>query len=145
MTQRRPDRVLGGPHDAFWRYCEQGELRMQRCGACQHLQWPPVDAACERCASTDVRRWDRLSGRGHLVSWCVFERAYYQELPVPWDTILVELAEGPLVVANPHGFRPGPALFGARVEARFTVCADGAGEFHLPVFALVEPPAPADG
>ena len=46
-----------------------------------------------------------MSGRGTIASWCTFERDYYYGLlPIPWDTILVELEEGPLFISNPQGF-----------------------------------------
>ena len=103
MVQKRPDRTLGPGHDEFWAWCARGELRLQRCGDCGGLSWPVV-SACEHCDSTKLT-WERMSGRGKLVSWCSFDHDYYRGmLPVPYDTILVELAEGPLFISNPSGF-----------------------------------------
>lgn len=132
MVQRRPNRVTGPGHDDFWTYCNHGELRIQRCQECRHLSWPPVDA-CERCGSAQLV-WDRLSGHGRVVSWCTFERRYYRELDVPWDTILVELDEGPLFISNPSGFTNRDVEQGLRVRVAFVDCEDDAGRFRLPVF-----------
>ena len=131
---RRPDRVRGPGHDDFWDWCGKGELRLQRCGQCGHLAWP-VLATCEACGSPDLR-WERTSGDGTLASWCSFERDYYARLlPIPWETILVELAEGPLFISNPLGFDRHDYQAGMALKLCFLDCEDSAGRFSLPVFA----------
>lgn len=133
MAEKRPDRTLGPGHDTFWDYCNKGELRLQRCTGCGKLAWPVVDA-CEYCGSGDLR-WERMSGRGKIVSWCTFERDYYQGvLPIPWDTILVELEEGPLFLSNPAGFSWPDIAFDMPVTLCFANCEDTAGAFKLPIF-----------
>jgi len=132
MAERRPNRTLGAPHDEFWAYCDSGELRLQRCGDCSHVSWPPVDA-CEMCGGSGLS-WDAMSGRGRLVSWCTFHQRYYEELETPYDTILVELEEGPLFVSNPSGFSNDAAFFDMPVKVAFADCEDDAGAFRLPVF-----------
>ena len=135
MTSRRPDRTLGPCHDRFWEWCDRGELRLQSCAICQHITWPVVQA-CERCGSEELA-WERMSGSGRLVSWCTFERNYYAGvLPIPWDTILVELAEGPLFISNPVGFTWRECEVGMAVKVQFIECDDRAGRFRLPVFGL---------
>jgi uncharacterized protein len=136
MTNRRPNRVLGRGHDEFWAYCRQDELRLQRCDACRHLSWPPV-VSCERCGHATLT-WELLSGKGRLVSWCTFERQYYSEPGVPWDTVLVELDEGPLFVSNPLGFTNCEATQGMPVHVVFIESEDDAGSFRLPVFEKPE-------
>ncbi len=132
MPERRPNRVRGPGHDEFWSYCAVGELRLQRCDTCGHLSWPPTEA-CERCGQRRLS-WERLSGRGQIVSWCRFERSYYPELEVPWDTILVKLDEGPLFISNPSGFDNDGVTHGMTVHLAFLDCVDDAGTFRLPVF-----------
>jgi uncharacterized OB-fold protein len=133
VGQQRPDRTRGPIHDAFWAWCAQDELRLQRCGACDRLSWPPVEA-CEHCGSAGLA-WAPMSGRGKVVSWCTFERDYYNgALPIPWDTILVELEEGPLFVANPKEFSWKDIRPGMPVKLAFIDCEDSAGAFRLPVF-----------
>ncbi len=136
ITSIRPDRLLGPGHDEFWAWCNQGELRLQRCAHCGHIAWPVVDA-CEACGSAELV-WTTMSGEGKLVSWCTFERDYYRGvLPIPWDTILVELAEGPLFIGNPHGVTWHECALGLPVRLKFIPCEDSAGGFSLPVFAQV--------
>ena len=134
MPQKRPDRTLGGPHDAFWDWCARGELWLQTCTSCGHRTWPPVEA-CEACGSGGLD-WERMSGRGRIASWCTFERDYYQgTLPLPYDTILVELEEGPLFLSNPAGFTRQEIEIGMPVALTFVDAEDSAGPFRLPVFA----------
>ncbi len=133
MAEKRPDRTLGPGHDTFWEWTARGELRLQSCTACGEIAWPVVKA-CEACGSAELE-WARMSGRGALASWCTFERDYYRGLlPLPWDTILVELEEGPLFIANPHGFAREEMTVGMPVEVTFIPCEDQAGTFMLPVF-----------
>lgn len=130
---RRPDRTLGPGHDTFWTYCAQNELRLPQCRACGHLSWPVVKR-CEPCGG-EAFDWRLMSGAGKVVSWCSFERDYYRGiLPLPWDTLLVELDEGPLFVSNPQGFTWGDLTPGMPVRATFIACEDSAGPFRLPVF-----------
>jgi uncharacterized protein len=133
MAQKRPDRTLGPGHDEFWRWCDQGELRLQRCAGCGQMCWPVVKA-CEHCGGAQLA-WERVSGRGRIVSWCSFERDYYQGvLPIPWDCILVALEEGPLFISNPQGFGWRDITPGMPVMLSFIACEDSAGAFRLPVF-----------
>lgn len=132
MAERRPNRTRGPHHDEFWAWCEREELRLQRCGDCTRISWPPVEA-CEFCGSAKLA-WDRMSGRGTVISDCTFERDYYKGmLPIPWPTILVALEEGALFISNPAGLPDDP--MGAAVEVRFIDCEDAGGPFKLPVFA----------
>jgi uncharacterized OB-fold protein len=136
MAEKRPDRTLGGPHSEFWDWCAKGELRLQRCAACGQLSWPPIEA-CQHCGGGNLA-WERMSGRGRIASWCTFERDYYGGmLPIPWDTILVELEEGPLFLSNPHGFTWREIEIGMPVTLAFIPCEDSNGAFSLPVFARV--------
>lgn len=134
MSEKRPDRTLGGPHSEFWDWCAKGELRLQRCGSCGDISWPPVEA-CQHCGGTGLS-WDRMSGSGKVASWCTFERDYYRGvLPIPWDTILIELDEGVLFLSNPQGFTWRETEIGMPVQLAFIECEDSTGPFSLPVFA----------
>jgi uncharacterized OB-fold protein len=134
MAKKRPDRVLGPGHDDFWAACNTGELRLQRCQTCGKISWPVVKA-CEYCGSPKLA-WDRMSGRGKVVSWCTFERDYYGGIfPIPWDTILVELEEGAMFISNPDGFTWKDITPDMPVKLAFVDCEDSKGPFKLPVFS----------
>ena len=136
MAQQRPKRTLGERHDDFWAWCDREELRLQQCGHCSRLCWPPV-RACEYCGGKELS-WQRVSGDGRIASWCTFERDYYQGmLPIPWDTILVELHEGPLFISNPLEFGWRDTTQGMPVRVAFIDCEDSFGPFRLPVFKKI--------
>jgi uncharacterized OB-fold protein len=133
MAEKRPNRVRGPGHDDFWAWCDKGELRVQRCGACKRLSWPVVKA-CEYCGGESLA-WDKMSGRARLVSWCAFERDYYNGLlPLPWETILVELEEGAMVVSNPAGLSWDDYKLDKPMKVTFIDCEDEGGAYKLPVF-----------
>ena len=78
----------------------------------------------------------RCPALGKVVSWCTFEHDYYRgTLPIPYDTILVELAEGPLFVSNPADFGWQDIVADLPVKLAFIDCEDSGGPFRLPVFA----------
>jgi uncharacterized OB-fold protein len=136
MVQQRPPRTLGPGHDTFWEWCGKDELRLPRCTACGEMAWP-VAPACRHCGAADFA-WEALSGEATLVSWCGFVQDYYGGMmPVPFETIVVELAGGPLFLSNPHGFVAADAPFGARLRVAFIDCEDRTGRFRLPVFERV--------
>ena len=133
MVQKRPDRTLGAGHDAFWEGCQHGELRLQRCTGCKTVAWP-VTAACDHCGGTGFAL-ETMSGAGKVISWCSFEQDYYRGMmPVPYDTIMVELAEGPMFISNPADFGGEDIRFEMPVTVDFIDCEDSAGAFRLPVF-----------
>jgi uncharacterized protein len=133
MAEKRPDRTLGLHHDTFWEWCGKGELRIQKCTGCGHLNWP-VMQKCESCGEREFS-WELMSGRGKVVSGGSFHMDYYHAmLPVPYDCILVELEEGPLFMSNPKGFAWSDATFNMAVKLAFAECEDSAGVFSLPVF-----------
>jgi hypothetical protein len=143
MPQQRPDRTLGPRHEEFWEHCGNDELHLQRCADCGERAWPVV-AACELCGGTDLP-FDLLSGRGKVISWATFERDYYQGvLPVPYDTILIALEEGPLFISNPLGFGWQDITPDLPVQVIFIDAQDKAGPFRLPVFEVDAPALSAE-
>ena len=134
MAEKRPPRALvGAGNKTFWQGCAKGELLIQKCGKCGHRPWPVVQT-CEQCGS-DALTFEAVSGKGKLASWCTFERPYYGDLmPVPYDTILVELDKGPWFISNPKGFANTEAELGMPVKLAFLDCEDSHGAFKLPVF-----------
>jgi uncharacterized OB-fold protein len=133
MAERRPDRMRGSGHDQFWDWCNREELRLQQCANCGRISWPAV-TACAHCGKPDLT-WQRMSGAGRIVSWCTFERDYYNgALPLPWETILVELTEGPLFISNPLKFGWRDITANMPVRVAFIDAEDSTGAFKLPVF-----------
>ena len=82
----------------FWEFVQRHDLRLQRCAECGAYRYPP-GPACSQCLCQEAE-WAPLSGSGRLVSWVVFHRQYFPELPVPYHVAAVETAEGPILIAN---------------------------------------------
>jgi uncharacterized OB-fold protein len=94
----RPEPRRGLYEDAFWDYVQHHELRLQKCADCGAHRYPP-SAVCPHCLSPEYA-WDSLSGKGRVLSWVVFHRQYFRELPIPYAVVAVEMTEGPILLAN---------------------------------------------
>ena len=84
----------------FWDACAKRELQLQRCDDCRAWRFPPADR-CPECLSARSQ-WTRTSGRGRVYSFVVFHRAYHPAFAdeLPYAVALVELEEGPRLLAN---------------------------------------------
>ena len=119
----------------FWEGAAKGELRMQACGSCERLRFPPR-VMCPWCRSTEVA-WPAMSGLGTIWSHIVphppllpayAELAPYNVVIVQLDeepTLrlvgnLVETANGPLNEVDPHSI-----TIGERVRVVFADPVDG--------------------
>ncbi len=85
--------ALDGENAAYFRFCAQGELRLQRCKACSLVRYPP-GPACPWCAG-DAFDWVPMSGRGTVYSYTEVRHAVQPAFRpyVPYLALLVELDE----------------------------------------------------
>lgn len=117
----------------FWDHAKAGRLAVQACSECGDLHFPP-SPVCPKCLSAK-QEWRTVSGRGTLMSWVVFHRAYWDgfkdELPYP--VCLVELAEGPLLATNFGRGMTGEPKVGAPVHVVFEPATDA---ITLPQFVV---------
>jgi uncharacterized OB-fold protein len=97
----RPAPARGMYDGPLWEAVDKGEFRLQRCGDCGFVRYPPT-GVCPQCLSENYK-WDLMSGRGKILSWCVFYREYFPEIPPPNLVVLAEIEEGPIVVADIPG------------------------------------------
>lgn len=87
--------VVDGYSQPFWDGTLAGELRMQACGNCGRLRFPPRPM-CPWCQSLDST-WQTMSGEGRIYSFVV---SHPPLLPAyaavaPYNVILVSLVEDP--------------------------------------------------
>ena len=117
----------------FWELAQDHKLAVQTCSSCRDRHFPP-SPVCPRCLSKD-QEWEVVSGRGTLVSWVTFHRAYWGGFAadLPYDVCLVALDEGPMMVSNLVGAKEGDAAVGARVQVTFEKATDA---ITLPKFTL---------
>jgi uncharacterized protein len=115
----KPLPVIDAYTRGYWDHARAHRLSVQACTQCGHRHFPATPV-CPQCLS-EALSWEVVSGRGTLVSWATFHRAYWPAFrdDVPYHVCIVQLDDGPLVVGNfadnrlPDDVRMGMAL---RVE-----------------------------
>ena len=97
--------------EGFWEGTAAGELRVQVCGACGILRFPPRPM-CPHCQSTE-RHWVAVSGRGTIWSFVVPHPPLLPAFTAlaPYAVITVALEERPaLRMVGNLVTRPGGAI-----------------------------------
>lgn len=129
----KPRPTIDAVSRGFWENCRRGVLSVQRCDECGHQHYPgsPV---CPNCLSSR-QSWAPVSGRGTLVSWVRFHRAYWDSFraELPYLVCLVRLEEGPLMLSNFAGETPDEPPIGASVEVAFEAVDEA---LSLPKFRI---------
>ncbi|MGQ3049204.1 MAG: Zn-ribbon domain-containing OB-fold protein [Niveispirillum sp.] len=120
----------------FWDGCKAGELRLQRCVACQDSYFPPRPF-CPKCGSREVEVY-RASGNAILWSYVINHLPRADFGSEPYAIAVVKLDEGPMMMTNivdcpqtPEALQldmPLQAAFGKRSD-----------EITLPLFAPARP------
>ncbi|HIG42058.1 MAG: Zn-ribbon domain-containing OB-fold protein [bacterium] len=81
----------------FWKGAKQAELKLQKCGDCSHVYFPPRPF-CPSCASRSVEVFT-ASGRGTLYSYVINHRPHPAH-DNPYSIAVVSLDEGPRMMTN---------------------------------------------
>jgi uncharacterized protein len=89
----------------FWEGTRAGELRLQKCAACNHVYFPPRPF-CPQCGSPQVNVF-RASGRATLHSYVIHHRPVPGFIP-PYSIAVVRLDEGPRMMTNIVGVPQTP-------------------------------------
>jgi uncharacterized OB-fold protein len=119
-SDNAPQKVLGKPDDLnlefFQRIAATGRMHLQRCDSCGNYAHPPR-MYCPRCFSGEYS-YEEISGLGSIYSYTVShhtaEPAWQAELP--YTTVVVELDEGPRIVAAAAIDDPKSIRIGRRVR-----------------------------
>lgn len=133
-ASRRPRPAIDRDNAFFWEGVEAGELRLQRCAACQRLRHPPRPM-CDACRSTDV---DHVvaAGTGTVHSYAVHHHPPLPGVRLPHPVLLVDLDEGVRIVAEAaEGVDPASLAIGRRVSLVFKRLDE---ELTVPAFEPVE-------
>lgn len=135
MSEDRPLPVITELNAPFYRAAAQGKLILQRCLECREWVYYPR-YGCPFCLSGQLE-WESASGRGRLLSYTKVFRPQHRffDDKIPVILAAVELAEGPVVIANLVGDDRGNATVGATVKAAFEVVTPHLG---LLMFELAE-------
>ncbi|MDG2276907.1 MAG: zinc ribbon domain-containing protein [Pseudomonadales bacterium] len=132
-----PKRPLPAPTPEtqhFWEGCRAGELRLQRCGDCEHVYYPPRPF-CPKCSSREVNIF-AASGRGTLASYVINERPH-PAFGEPHSIAIVQLEEGPKMASNVVGCPQTPEAL--QLDMSLQVTFEAVSEdITLPLFTPVE-------
>jgi uncharacterized OB-fold protein/acyl dehydratase len=104
--------------DFFWAGTRAGELRIQKCGVCGALRHPP-GPACLSCGTVDRQGYQVVAGTGTVYSYVVHRHPPVPGKRLPIIVALVELTEGPRVMAELTGVDPDKVHIGLPVRTDF--------------------------
>lgn len=117
---QRPGLVTTTLTQPFWDSANDGQMLIQYCSDCGHHQHYPRNL-CTNCWSKDLN-WVSASGRGTVWTFTVVEKPGHPAwaAEVPYAIALVELEEGPRVMARILDCAPADVRVGLSVTLRPT-------------------------
>lgn len=118
---RQPIRpVVDALSAPYWQAAREGKLALQHCTVCA-AAWHPPAPRCASCHS-DLVEWRPASGAGVIYSYTDVQHAVHTAVAgwVPYRILLVDLEEGPRIVAGALGAcATEPDILGRRVTVVF--------------------------
>jgi uncharacterized protein len=118
----------------YWEGLQQGELRIQRCDACECAVFYPR-AFCPHCHA-DTLSWIVASGRGTIYSYTVVHQAFGPfAAEAPFCAAIVELEEGVRMMTRIINAPRERIVIGAAVRVTFEQVGE---DLTLPYFRLNE-------
>jgi len=112
----------------YWEAMNERKLIFQKCASCATVRYP-VGPLCPQCHSFEAQ-WITSSGIGTVFSFTIVRHQTHPAFPVPYQIVLVEMQEGPRVVARVDSLDGVTAEIGTIVSVEF----EDAGGQLLPVF-----------
>ena len=133
MVEAKPQPRPSPESAPFWAGVNAHRLLLPRCDACGRFWFPP-SRRCLHCLSADFA-WVESAGAGRIYSFVVFHRVYHPafEQDVPYTVAIVELDEGPRLIANIVGRSPDDV----RCDMRVRVVFEERGDQTIPQFAII--------
>ncbi|UVH60558.1 Zn-ribbon domain-containing OB-fold protein [Variovorax paradoxus] len=129
-----PTPVANADSRPYWEAARERRLVIRKCNACGELHFMPRHL-CPVCWS-DRLEWVDAKGTGSVHSFTVIRRASDPAFAplVPYAVALIDLDEGPRMMANILGANALAVKIGDRVQVTFEDRGDGA---MLPQFNTV--------
>ena len=133
MHERKPVPRPAAESVPFWEGAKAETLLLPHCRSCGRFWFPPSQR-CPHCLSSDFS-WRESAGRGRIYSFVVYHRVYHPafEADVPYAVAIVELDEGPRLLANIIGTAPDAI----RCDMRVRVVFETRGDQTIPQFAVI--------
>ena len=117
----------------LWEASKRGELVIQKCRKCSHMQWYPRPS-CGNCASRDLE-WSKVSGKGKVYSFTIVRQVIGNspefQKDIPFVVAEIDLEEGVRIYSNVVGVNPEEVKVDMPVEVTFEECTP---EISLPKF-----------
>ena len=121
----------------YWEAAARHELMLPCCDSCGLIFFPPREL-CPRCWGSELS-WQPMTGGGTVWTFTEVHVAFYDDTwadDVPYVVAVIELDEGPRMLANLVAPDMASLAIGDRVVATFEDRPEGV---TLPTFRLVEP------
>ena len=119
----------------FWEGARAHRLLLQKCDACGRFWFPP-SSHCIHCLS-DGYAWTEVKGTARIFSFVTYHRLYHPgwEGELPYVVALIELDEGPRLIASLVGIAPEQVKCDMKVRVMFE---DVSPEVTVPKFMPLE-------
>ncbi|KXJ49167.1 MAG: Zn-ribbon domain-containing OB-fold protein [Cycloclasticus sp.] len=131
---QKPLPIADGDSQAFWDGLKIGQLLLQHCADCGHVQYYQ-QRICRQCQSENLQH-KAASGRGTVHSYSVVYRApgpaFKQD--VPYAVLLIDLEEGPRMISSLVGKDFDVLDFDVPVQLETIKITD---DVYLPCFHVV--------
>jgi uncharacterized OB-fold protein len=133
MSERKPQPRPAAESAPYWEGAKAHKLLLPRCNACGK-SWFPPSQRCPHCLSSNFD-WLQSTGQGRIYSFVVYHRVYHPafEQDVPYAVAIIELDEGPRLLANIVD-TPTDQI---RCDMRVSVVFEERGDQTIPQFAVV--------
>ena len=130
----KPLPVVTEENRPFWEGCRQEKLVLQYCEQCQHYQFYPR-MYCMHC-NMAIPVWREVSGRGVIYSYTIIHQNKAPEFvqDTPYNVVIVQLEEGPRMMANVVDSEPSALRVDLPVQIVFDYVND---TISLPRFKAI--------
>jgi uncharacterized OB-fold protein len=120
-----PQPISNADSQPYWQGARENKLLIRKCNACGQVHFMPR-YLCPTCWSDDLQ-WVQASGKGSVHSYTVIRRASDPRFAdqVPYVVALIDLQEGPRMMANILGENALQTQIGDSVSLVFEGRGDG--------------------
>lgn len=134
MDQQLPMPIANADSAPYWNAARERRLLLRKCQDCGSVHFMPRHM-CPTCWSERLE-WIEAQGRGRIHSFTVVRRASLPAftMRVPYVVALIDLTEGPRMMANVLGDNALSVSIGDEVMLTFEDRGDGA---LIPQFRIV--------
>ena len=133
MNVNLPEPKPNADSNEYWASAKQGRLVLRECVDCGSKHYPPRHL-CPQCWSQQLQ-WIEARGTARVYTFTVMHRPPLPEFAaaIPYVVALVDLAEGPRMMAN----IVGDDALEVAIDEIVELCFESRGDFQLPQFRRI--------